>query len=173
MGIFSIFTRAWTWFTKNFVNHIQSSAHVAFIITETIKTLLANPITGFLENVADTITGTQIPTDIANAINAVIPKIIAVELGIQGLPANPTAADIAKFEADILSIFNISSNNSKLYTELAAQIYGIIQTSVNSGKTSFADWVIDIENIYLAYKADLAANAQPTPAASPDVSTAS
>jgi hypothetical protein len=169
MSIFSIFVRAWTWFTKNFINHIQSAGHVAFVITETIKTLLANPITGFLTNIADTVTGTQIPTEIANAINAIIPKILAVELSIQGLPANPTPADIQAFENEILASFSVSNNNSKLYTVLAAQIYGVIQANIANGTTNFAGWVIAIEQIYTDYKADLAANATPaqTPAPAP------
>lgn len=168
MGFLSIFTKAWTWFTKNFINHVQSAAHVAFVITETAKTLLANPVTGFLENLADTITGTQIPTNIANAINSVIPKILAVELEIQGLPANPTPADILAFENEILASFSVSNNNSKLYTVLAAQVYGIIQANITNGTTNFASWVVAIEQVYTDYKADLAANAL-TPAPTPPI----
>jgi len=159
MSIFSDLTRAWAWFSKVFVSHIVDADKVAITVTETVKALLANPVTSFFVNVADAITGTQVPTNIANAINAVIPKILAIELGILGLPANATEAQILAFEQDILKAFNVSANNSKLYTELAAQVYGIIQTNIANGKTNFADWVTAIETAYLDYKKDLAANA--------------
>lgn len=158
MSFISSILQPFKWLFKVFVDHIQNSAHVAIVITESIKSLLNNPVTGFLENIADTITGTQIPTNLANLIAAQIPKILAVELSIQGLPANPTEADILAFEQDVLKAFNVTSNNSKLYTELAAQTYGIIQGSVASGKTKFSDWVADITQIYADYKLDLASN---------------
>jgi hypothetical protein len=169
MSIFSDLTRAWTWFTKVFVSHAVSADKVAVTITETLKTLLANPVTGFLLNMADAVTGTQVPTNIANAINGIIPKILAVELGIEGLPANPTADQITAFENQVLSAFNVSSNNSKLYTEVGAQVYGIIQANITNGTTNFAGWVVAIETAYTDYKKDLAANAAavtPEPATS-------
>lgn len=176
MSLISILTSSWDWFKKTFINHLISADKVAITITETIKSLLANPIAAFLENAADAVTGTQVPTNIANTINGVIPKILAIELGIEGLPANPTESDVLAFEQSILKAFSVSNNNSKLYTELSAQIYGIIQTAEATGKTNFADWVADIEQAYLDYKKDLAANApvvvaaqaEPVVAALPD-----
>lgn len=159
MGLFTDIIRAWTWFTKVFVSHAVSADKVAVTVTETIKTLLANPVTGFLENVADAVTGTQVPTNIANAINSVIPKILAVELGIQGLPANPQPSDILAFEQEIMGAFSITSNNSKLYTELAAQVYGIVQANIANGTTNFAGWVTAVEAAYADYQKDLTANA--------------
>lgn len=169
MSIISLLTQAWTWLKKNYIDHIQSADKVAIVITETIKTLLANPVTGFFINVADTVTGTQIPTAIANDVNALIPKILAVELAIEGLPDNPTADDILAFEKRILDAFNVTNNNSKLYTELAAQIYGTIQTHIDSGTINFAGWVDAIETAYIDYQKDLAANA---PAVSPTAAIA-
>lgn len=159
MSLISVVTSAWSWFKKNFIDHIQSSAHVAVTITEAIKAILANPITGTLENIADAVTGTQIPTALANVINGAIPKILAVELSIEGLPANATPDQILAFEQAILKAFSVSSNNSKLYTVLSAQIYGIIQSNIANGTTNFAGWVVAIEQIYTDYKLDLSANA--------------
>lgn len=156
MSIFSDLIKPFVWLSKVFVSHSVSDAPVAITITEAIKAILANPIVGFLENVADAVTGTQIPTTVANAITGIIPKILAVELGIQGLPANPTPDQILAFEQSILKAFSITSNNSKLYTELGAQIYGILQASPD---TKFATLVNDIEQAYLDYQKDLAANA--------------
>lgn len=162
MSIFSPFISAWNWFKKTFVDHTQSAASVAFVVTQTVKTLLANPVANFLENIADTVTGTQIATNAANAINALIPKVMALELGIEGLPDNPTQADILAFEQRIMSAFNVTDNNSKLYTVLAAQIYGIIQNTLNNTSGNFVDWVSAVQQAYLDYKADLNANATAT-----------
>lgn len=167
MSIISDLTRAWTWLTKGFVSHTINADKVAVTITEAVKTILANPVAGFLENTADAITGTQVPTTIANDINAVIPKILAVELGIQGLPANATEQQILQFEQAILNAFDIKSNNSKLYTEIAAQVYGIIQTNIANGTTNFAGWVGAVGQAYADYQKDLGSNAIITPIATP------
>jgi hypothetical protein len=159
MSIFTDLTRAWSWFTKVFVSHAISAAQVAVTLTETLKTILANPVTGFLVNMADAITASQVPSNIANLINSYIPKLLAVELSIEGLPANPTEADILAFEQRIMTAFNVTSNNSKLYTLFGAQVYGIIQQNIASGNQNFAGWVVAIEQAYTDYKKDLAANA--------------
>lgn len=150
---------AWSWFKKTFVDHTQSAASVAVTVTETIKVLLANPVVNLLENVLDTVTGTQIPAEIATKINSIIPKILAVELGLQGLPANATADQILAFENSILKAFDVTANNSKLYTVLSAQIYGIVQNAIANGTTNFAGWVDAVEQAYLDYQKDLGANA--------------
>lgn len=159
MSIISALTSAWSWFKKVFVSHTQSAGSVAVVVTETIKTLLANPLTGFLENVADAVTGTQVPTEIAAEINLTIPKVLAFELGIEGLPDNPIPAQILAFENSILSAFNVTNNNSKLYTELASQVYGIVQSNIANGQTNFAAWVNAVEAAYGDYQKDLSANA--------------
>lgn len=159
MSIFSLFTRAFTWLKNNFTNHIVDADKVAVFLTETAKTLLANPVNGFLLNMADAITSSQVPTNIANTISGVIPKILAVELAIEGLPDNPTEAQVLAFEQSILSAFSVNNNNSKLYTELGAQIYGIIQTAESTGNNNFAGWVDVIEAAYADLQKDLNANA--------------
>lgn len=163
MSLISILKSVGTWFDKTFISHAQSADSVAVYITEMVKTVLANPITGFLLNVADGVFHTNLPSDIANTIsNVVIPKVLAVELGLQGLPPNPTPAQVLSFEQSIMTAFNVTGDNSKLYTILGAQIYGEIQNTVNSTPGKFADWVVAIEKSYADYQKDLAANATPT-----------
>lgn len=168
MSLITLLVGAWSWFKKTFVDHIQSAATVAVTVAETVKSLLASKEASILENVADAVTGTQVPTAIANDINAAIPKILAVELGIEGLPDNATPEQIAAFEQAILGAFNITNNNSKLYTELAAQTYGIIQAHIDNGTTNFAGWVAAVEAASVDLQNDLAAN--PAPASVPVIS---
>lgn len=175
MSIFSSILKPFKWLAGVFVSHIVSAAHVAVTVTEAVKTLLANPMVGLLENIADAVTGTNVPSHIADAINGIIPKILAIELSIEGLPADATEAQVLAFEQAILKAFNVTSNNSKLYTEIAAQVYGVIQTNISNGNTNFANWVTSIEQVYLDYQKDLAANASVTPApvlATPNPATA-
>lgn len=159
MSILTPIIQAWTWFKKNVVDHTKDAAKVAMVVTETVKTLLANPVTGFLTNLLDTVTNTQLPTEVVNIISGAIPKILAVELGIQGLPDNPTPDQILAFEQAILKAFNVNADNSKLYTILGAQVYGIIQDTLNNTPGKFADWVNAVEQAYISYQKDLQANA--------------
>ncbi len=156
MSIFKPLISAWTWFKKAFIDHTQSGASVAVVITETAKAILENPVVGFLANVLDGITHTGLPTAAIALINNQMPKILATELAIQGLPENPTPDQILAFEQDIIKAFGVkSSDNGKLYTVLSAQIYGIIQNTVNNTQGKFADWVIAVEAAYQDYQTDL------------------
>ena len=123
MSLLKILTGIGAWFKKVFIDHTQSAASVAVTITEYAKTFLNSGIAGLLENLADSVTGTQLPTEAATAVNNAIPKILAVELSIEGLPDNPQPADILAFEQRVLAAFNVTGDNSKLYTELAACRY--------------------------------------------------
>lgn len=155
----SIF-QPFAWLFKKIAAGAKKEAPIAVTITEAIKTVLASPELGFLENAFDAVTGTGIAVAAANEINALIPEVLAAELAIEGLPVNPTPADVSAFEQRVLSAFNVNSDNSRLYTILGAQIYGIINTTVQIGKpVTFAVLVADIEAAYVDYKTDLAANA--------------
>jgi hypothetical protein len=158
MSILSPLISIWTWFKKNVIDHAKDAAKVAVTITETVKTLLNNPLTGFLLNLADGITHTQLPTEVATFVNNQIPKILAVELAIEGLPDNPTEVDILAFEQRVLTAFSVHDDKSKLYTVLAAQIYRILKDKLADGKLTFAEGVQAIQESWLAYQVDLAAN---------------
>lgn len=156
MSIFSPIIQVFTWFKKQFVDHTKSGASVAVVITETAKAILENPVVGFLANVLDGITHTNLPTQAVTLINNQIPKILATELAIQGLPDNPTPDQILEFEQSIIKAFGVKeSDNGKLYTVLASQIYGIIQNTVNNTQGKFADWVIAVEAAYQDYQVDV------------------
>lgn len=150
------------WLYKQVAAGVKVEAPIAVTITEAVKTILANPLTGLLENIIDSIAGTSIAVDAANAISAQIPKILAAELAIEGLPVSPTPADILAFEQRVIAAFDINADNSRLYTVLGAQIYGILNTTLTSGKPiTFAVLVADIETAYQDYQKDLAANVVP------------
>lgn len=157
MSLITPLIHVWAWFKKNFVDHSSSAASVAVTLTETLKTLLNNPIAGFLENLIDSVFHTGLAKEIADVVTAEIPKVLAVELAIQGLPDNPTEEQILAFEQSVMKAFSVNSDNSKLYTVLGAQIYGIIKSKLDDGKFTFAEAVQAVQEAYLAYQADLVA----------------
>src|ERR1700744_3831650 len=110
MSLLSVFGSVISWFKNKFVDHVQDADKVAVTVTEAIKAILANPVTNMLINIADAITCTQVPSNIAAEINAIVQKALAVELGVQQLPANPTEADIEAFETGILKAFNVTAD---------------------------------------------------------------
>jgi hypothetical protein len=151
----SIFTSIGAFLKKVFVDITQDADKVAITLTEGVKTALVNGTLGFIANILDTLTKSGIPTEVVNLVSANIDKVLAVELAIQGLPANPTAADVLAFEQSVLAAFGVTSDKSKLYTVLAAQIYGIIQVQVNNATAvTFAQLVADVEQAYADYVQD-------------------
>jgi len=148
----------WNWFKKNFLTAVESADAVAITVTEEAKTLLANGTGDFVAGLIDSVTKTGIAEEVVTILKKEIPNILAVELAIQGLPANPTPEQVLAFEQSILSAFGVLNNKSKLYTTLAAQVYGIIQSTINTTPGSFADWVIAVENAYQDYTNDDSAN---------------
>ncbi|MGZ3999153.1 MAG: hypothetical protein ACXVIY_00920 [Mucilaginibacter sp.] len=156
MSLLSPVLSVWNWFKKKFIDHAQSADTVAVTITNMAKTLLNNPVTGFLANIADAVFHTQLPTEVIAVVNGAIPKVLAIELSIEGLPANPTDADILAFEQRILNAFDVKADNSELYTKLGAQVFSIITTMVTNKAVSFADCVTAVETAYEDYLADKA-----------------
>lgn len=155
MAFFTPLVNAWTWFKKVFVSYSQSAASVAVVITETVKTFLNNPIAGFFENIIDSVTHTEIAATVATTVNAGINKVLTVELAIEGLPDNPTTADIAAYEQRILAAFGVHPDKSKLYTLLAAQVLADLQADLADGKLIFAGVVKTVDDTYQNYLQDL------------------
>lgn len=157
----SIFSKIGHWFSKTFKSVKTDGAKVAVAITEDIQTALKS---GILKAVADVISTLfpsvhDLPAEIIAELQVVIPKVLAAELAVQGLPDHPTEQDIQDFEAKILQAFGVHDNKSKLYTTLAAQVYGIIKKHVDSGAPfTFASLVRDVEEAYEDYQSDKAAN---------------
>lgn len=157
MGLLSPILSVFSWFKRTFIDHLKSSAQVAVTITEAVKAILVNPVTGFLTSTVDAITHTGVATEIVTLISGAIPKVLAVELAIEGLPDNPTPDQVVAWEQKVLAAFNVTSDKSKLYTVLSAQIYTIIQTKLADGKLTFAEAVQAVEEAWLDYQKDLAA----------------
>lgn len=155
----SIFSKIGAWFAKIFKSIKDHAAPVAVAVTEGVKTFLVSGVAGALAGVIDSIIGSHVAEEIVTLLKNNINKALAVELAVQGLPDNPTQDNIQSFEDAIIKAFSglEPAGKSKLYTTLAAQVYGIIENTLNENpKPTFAQWVAAVEEAYNDYLKDKA-----------------
>lgn len=143
------------WFKKVFISAQTKGDQIAIAITEDVQAALKS---GIVDGIAEAISATfpsvkNIPETLVADLKVVVPKILAAELALQGLPANPAPADIQAFANSVAAAFNVNTNNSKLWTTFAAQVYAILQQDTTS---NFASLVADVEQAYQDLQADQA-----------------
>lgn len=151
----SIFTKIGAWFKKAFTTIKDDADVVAITVTEAIKQGLDD---GLLPALADVIPG-SLPKEIVAELQIWIPKALALELGLQGLPDNASADQITAFVQTIVQAVagSTAQAKSKLWTTLAAQVYTLIETDVNqsaNGNLTFAQIVEIVEAAYVDYVTD-------------------
>lgn len=145
-------------FFDRLFNHIKHDAVVVAVsVTEAVKTALDSGAVGWIAQIVDSLAKTHLAEDVVALLQKNIPKILAAELALEGLPDNATADQIINFEQSVLDAFNLLDKKSKFYTVVSAQIFGVLQDTVNNTKGTFADWVIAVEK---CYQIILAAKAQ-------------
>jgi hypothetical protein len=146
------------WFSKEFKSFQQNGDKVAVAITTDIQLALKSGIVDRIANIVSAIFPSVkgIPEMAVNELQVLIPKLLAAELAIQGLPTNPTPEDLRNFATSIEKSFNVDNSHSQLWTTLAAQIYGILQ---NDSSLTFASLVADVEQAYQYFIQDQQATA--------------
>ncbi len=144
--------KIWKWLIRAFKFLRDDVAKVAISITQHIKEDLDNGTLGFLADALGKALDSKVPAEVIGLLKLQIPKILAVELSIQGLPDNPTEQEIVEFELRVLDAFGVHNQKSKLYSVLAAQILVNVKTLTNdSDGFTFADAVKTIEEAYVLY----------------------
>lgn len=154
----SIFSKIGSWLKKVFTSIERDVAPIAVAITEALQQSLKDGTAGFIAKMVETIFPQVhgLPEQVVAILQKTVPKVLAAELALEGIPANPTEADILAFEQKVLGAFAIADNKSKLYTTLASQIYGDIQTYIGGPSHKFADIVAMVEQAFQQYKDDVA-----------------
>jgi hypothetical protein len=155
----------WTWLGKLFKSITHDAAKVAVSITEGVQSGLKSGILPAISDILDAAFHTHIGDTVIEFLNNNIAKILTTELAIEGLPAVPTPADIEAFAARVSEAIagKDLTGKSKIWTTLAAQITGIIETQVNNKEPlTFATLVRDVEEAFQNYQADLVANTNDT-----------
>jgi hypothetical protein len=136
-------------------------SHTAVAITEAVKS--ATEPAGILQQLAQVIDATlktKLAEDAVAAVQAISIKALTVELGIEGLPDDPTGDDILTFENSVFKAITGKGTygQSKFYTSYAAQVFTIVQTALGKNHNlSFADIVSIVEESYQTWLADKAA----------------
>lgn len=147
----------WTWFKNIFKNVKKHGAQVAITITEQVKDALNTGAAGFIALTVDNLANTHLAENVLSILRTNIPKLLAVELAVQGLPDNPTKEDILKFETDVINAFGKMDKKSKFYTTFAADVYGIVKETLETTpdkKPTFAELVAAVEKAYERYLID-------------------
>lgn len=152
----SIFTKIWAWLKKEFVSIETHAAHIAVAVSEAAKQALQNGSLDVLAKVADLLTGSNIGDEAEAALKLALPKIIAVSAAIETHPDSTWSTEqVQAWEQKVLDAFNIHGNKSVLYTLIAAQAYGVLNSlKQNPEKPTFAAWVGAVEKIYGFWEED-------------------
>lgn len=155
MSLKSILHDVGAWFTKAFKTVRDDADRIAITITQNLK--LASD-SGLLKVLTDLIPGT-LDDKILQFLQNALPKALAVELALQGLPDNPTPEQVKEFIDLVIS--KLASKNwqdqSKFYTSLSVNLYNQIEQDFNNhpdnANLSFAEVVSIIESAYAQIKA--------------------
>lgn len=155
MSLGSILKSIGGFFAKIFKNIKEDADTVAITITQGIKLALDS---GLVKVITDLIPG-DLDAEIVAFLQNAIPKALAIELALQGIPDNATPEQIQDFI--LLVEKSVGGKNwqeqSAFWTKLAVNIYNQIQADLNKdpahANISFADMVAIIETAYSAYKA--------------------
>lgn len=154
----SIFTKIGSWLSKVFKSVKTDGAKAAVAITEGLQTALTN---GTVSTILDIISGVfpsakNLSDDILKELQVLTPKVLATELAIEGLPDNPTEADLLAFENKVLAAFHVTDDHSKLWTVFASQVYGILRKHAGQDHVTFFELAADVQEAFLDYKKDVA-----------------
>jgi hypothetical protein len=146
------FSKAFAWLKKTFISIKTDGAKIAVVITQDLQDALSSGTADMIAKIIESVFPSvhNLPEVIVAELKVVVPKTLAVELAVSALPDNPTEQDIKDFEARILDAFNVHDDKSKLYTTLAADVYGILERHQGNSWT-FAQRVKAVEEAYQDY----------------------
>lgn len=153
----SIFTKIWAFIKKIGQWTVSHAAPTVVAVVEELQTLWKSGTIGFIASVLDSLTKSGVPTAVVNSVGKELPNILAAALAIEGLPTDPTDAQLADFEQRVLAAFGIHDNKSKLYTVVGADLIGIIRRDLIPGQPfTWATLAEDLEEAYQDYLQALA-----------------
>lgn len=162
MSVGSILKAIGHWFAKAFANIKKDAAPVAITITEYLKNAVDS---GLLKTITDLIPG-KMDDAVLEILKVALPKALAIELGLKGLPDNATPEQIQEFILSIEQAIGGKSwqQKSAFWTKYAVEVYSIIETQINNSpdheNLSFAQIVKIVQDAYEAYRQDL--NGEPS-----------
>jgi hypothetical protein len=147
-----------TLFAKAFKSGLAKADQIAVAITEDVQTALKN---GSADELAKIIEGVfpsvkNLPDELLAGIKTFLPKVLAVELGLQAELTGITPDNSQALATAICNAFNVSANNSKVWSTLAGQVTQILQADTTK---TWASYIADVEAAFVDLKADIDAQA--------------
>ena len=135
------------WVSNEFKDFQSTGDKIAVAITADIQAALQSGVVDGIASVIGAVFPSvkELPVMVVSELKIIIPKLLASELAIEGLPADPTEDDLQTFAGNVEKTFGVADSHSKLWTTLAAQVYGILQGDTT---LSFASLVVDVETAY-------------------------
>lgn len=145
----------------------------AILITEAVNNALKS---GLVDDLVTAISPSLkgVPAALLTAAQGLIPKILASELGLQGLAAGATPQDAATWAQSVITAFaGLNANlvsESKIWTNLAASLIVLFDQGKTTNKT-WIDWANTADQAFKEIQAAAAAASAavkpvaPTPAA--------
>ena len=165
----SFISKAWTWVKKEFTSFETGGIKVAVAVTEDINTALNS---GDVDDIQEALAAVDpnlapLSAEVVAQAKVTVPKVLADELGLETLIADPTPTQAQAWLMSVVSAFGNATliQKSKLYSTLAvqlAQIYGATIANANN----WAGWINAVQEGFEDYKADVAAEVA-APAAAP------
>lgn len=161
MSFLTILSAIGKWFKKAVVTVEDKLIPLAITLTEAVKTAEGDGLLPAVAETVDAATGTVIATDVNATIIADLPTVLADELTVPALIANPTPAEAQAFATTITTAIagKAPSAQSQFYSTFAVQVYDLIYNAVhgNPSPLTFAQKIALIEAGYQDYLADKAA----------------
>lgn len=151
----SIFTKLFSWLKKAGHNIEVEAAKIAVAITEALKMAAANGSLNIIGDIVDFLTKSGVGSVVVEKVKVILPNLMSIALGLESPPEQATAEQIAEWSDEVLKALGISSDKSKFYTIIAADLAKDIQIhlAANGGKDlTFAQWVEIVEDTFKDYK---------------------
>lgn len=143
MSLKSLFSNVWTWVKHAFDFLKKDADKVAIAITQDVNLALNSGLVDALVKALEPVTG-HLPAEVIAYLKPIVPKVLAAELSLQGLPDNPTADELKAFADQVMEAFAKADlyKKTKVYTTVAADLYNGIQEAIKEdGKLSFFEIV--------------------------------
>lgn len=162
----SFLGKVWAGIKGLFVKVEEVLLPEAILITESVNNALKS---GLVTDVVDAISPklAGVPAELLTAAQALIPKVLSAELGLEALKSGATPQDAANWAQSVITAFaGVNSNlvaTSKIWTNLAASLAVLF----DQGKTTNKTWIDWVNTADAAFKQIQAASAAAAAAVTP------
>lgn len=138
------------WIENIFENAQKDLLKAAVIVTQYIKPILDSPVSSVVLSIADAVTKSQIPTEIADDVKKAIPVFLAEETLLTSITPDMTEQQVNDIMEKMVQQWpNIpDQKKAEIYTTLSAKIYILIIQLSKGEKITFGEAASLVESAY-------------------------